>query len=66
MREHVVRVPGLAPVTIRNGEMIRTELSYKYDRASVDALASGARLRIVRWFTDTENRFALSVLEPAA
>ena len=56
-------MPTLA---LREGEAIRTELSYKYDRAAVESLAGAARLAIAKWFTDRRARFALSVLEPHA
>lgn len=62
--DQLVTVPGLAALTLRDGEMIRTELSHKYDRADVDAMAAAARLRVTRWFTDEQGRFALSLLEP--
>jgi L-histidine N-alpha-methyltransferase len=61
-----VRIPGIPLVTIPNGESIRTELSHKYDRASVDALARAACLRVSRWYTDLKERFALSLIEPMA
>lgn len=63
--DQIVHVPGLPTVVIRDGEGIRTEVSHKYDRASVDYLARAAGLSIERWFTDAENRFALSLLRPA-
>jgi len=58
-----VHVPGLEPIVFADGEAIQTELSHKYDRAAVDALAASAGLRVACWFTDTEQRFALSLLE---
>ena len=61
----LVYIPGMPPVVFRDGEAIRTEVSYKYDRAAVGALAATARLRVTRWMTDSANRFALSLLEPA-
>jgi L-histidine N-alpha-methyltransferase len=57
------RVPGLEPIAFADGEAIQTELSYKYDREAVNALAESAELRVARWFTDAEGRFALSLLE---
>jgi L-histidine N-alpha-methyltransferase len=60
----LVCVPGLPPVVFHDGEGLRTELSYKYDRAAVDALAAAAQLRVTRWMTDAAGRFALSLLEP--
>jgi L-histidine N-alpha-methyltransferase len=63
--EQVVHISGLDPIVLHDGEGIRTELSHKYDRAAVDSLAAAARLRVRDWFVDSEERFALSVLEPA-
>lgn len=60
-----VHIPCLPTITISDGEGIRTELSYKYDHAAVEALAAAARLSMSRWFTDREARFALSIFEPA-
>src|SRR5581483_1395757 len=60
----IVQVPGLAPLALHDGELIRTEVSYKYDRSAVDALAGEAGLRLTRWLTDRQQRFALSILEP--
>lgn len=61
-----VHIPRIGDVDFRHGESIRTELSYKYDRAAVDRLAESAGLAVRRWFTDGGDRFALSLLEPAA
>ena len=61
-----VRVPGLPPIAFADGEGIRTELSYKYDRATVNALANAASLSVSHWFVDAQCRFALSILEPRA
>ena len=58
-----VHDPGLPPLTFADGEGIRTELSYKYDRATVDALAGAASLSVSQWFVDAQSRFALSILE---
>lgn len=62
--DQVVHIPGMPAFTVCNGQSIRTELSHKHDRHSVDALAAVARMRVARWFTDGEQRFALSILEP--
>jgi len=62
--EQTVRVPGLPPIAFADGEGIRTELSYKYDRATVNALAKAASLSVSHWFVDAPCRFALSILEP--
>lgn len=59
-----VCVPGMGLVAFADGEVIRTELSHKYDRPAVDTLALAACLRVTEWFTDAKGQFALSVLEP--
>jgi L-histidine N-alpha-methyltransferase len=61
-----VHIPGMDTVTLGEGEPIRTEISCKYDRPAIDALAAAADLRIGLWLTDDARRFALAVIEPAA
>jgi uncharacterized SAM-dependent methyltransferase len=52
-------------VTLKRGESIHTENSYKYSEAEIDALAAAARLRVEgRWF-DVERRFSETLLAPA-
>ena len=62
--DQTVHIPGMPVFTVCDGQGIRTELSHKYDRASVDALAAAARMGVTTWFTDAGGRFALSLLEP--
>ena len=62
--QQTVTVPGLPRIVLADGESIRTELSHKYDRVAVSDLAEAADLRIASWLTDSEGRFALSLLEP--
>jgi L-histidine Nalpha-methyltransferase len=59
--DQVVRIPGIGLVSFRAGESIRTEISCKYDRASVAELFVGAGLRIERWRQDPKGLFALLV-----
>ncbi|HEX8363015.1 MAG TPA: L-histidine N(alpha)-methyltransferase [Longimicrobium sp.] len=47
-----VTVPGAGRWTIAAGESIRTEISCKHDRASVDAMFAAAGLRVERWEDD--------------
>jgi L-histidine N-alpha-methyltransferase len=63
-RPQVVRVPDLPAFTLAAGEAIRTEISCKYDRESIDALCAASGFRVDRWYTDAESRFALALLEP--
>jgi uncharacterized SAM-dependent methyltransferase len=50
---------GAAPAHIEKGESIRTEISCKYDRATIDLLFSKAGLVVERWVQDPEGFFAL-------
>jgi L-histidine N-alpha-methyltransferase len=59
--EHEVRIPDIGLVPFAQGESIRTEISCKYDRASVDELFLAAGLRIETWRPDPEALFALVV-----
>jgi L-histidine N-alpha-methyltransferase len=59
--EHEVRIPGIGLVPFAEGESIRTEISCKYDRGSVDELFLAAGLRIETWRPDPEALFALVV-----
>lgn len=56
-----VRIPGMPDVMLADGESIRTELSCKHDRASVDDLFAGAGLHVEQWQTDEEDLFAIAL-----
>jgi L-histidine N-alpha-methyltransferase len=62
--EQEVRIPGIGQVSFARGESIRTEISCKYDRQSVDELFEPARLRIETWRPDPASLFALVVGAP--
>jgi L-histidine Nalpha-methyltransferase len=51
---------GMA-VDFARGESIRTEISCKYTRESVEAMLEAAGLRLLRWETDERNWFGLSL-----
>jgi L-histidine N-alpha-methyltransferase len=55
---HEVDVSGTR-ISFRKGESIRTEISCKHDRGSIEALLERADLEIRRWSEDDEGRFAL-------
>lgn len=59
LEDHSVRIPGAEEVRLRRGESIRTEISCKYDRRSVEALFSAAGLELEEWFQDPEGLYAL-------
>lgn len=62
LTDQTVRLGALdLEVPFVRGETIRTELSHKYTRESAEELLSGAGLRIERWETDAETRFALGL-----
>ena len=48
-------------IDLAEGEEILTEISTKYDRDKVEALLHGAGLDLVGWYTDPDERFALSL-----
>ena len=51
-------------VAFAAGEMIRTEVSCKYTRGSVESILDRAGLRLEHWFTDEAESFALSLSRP--
>jgi L-histidine Nalpha-methyltransferase len=59
-------IPGVGVVPFRAGETLRTEISCKYDRQSVDELLGGAGWRMDAWLTDDAELFALVIARPAA
>jgi L-histidine N-alpha-methyltransferase len=62
--DHAVCVRDLDMIVrFEAGETIWTESSYKFTRASVDAMLAAAGLRLARW--DTDGAFALALAAPA-
>jgi L-histidine Nalpha-methyltransferase len=59
VRDQVVRFSNGETVRIGAGESIWTEISTKYDRATVDALFTDAALVVDRWIEDEEGLYAL-------
>ncbi len=62
-----VRVPA-ADLRLRfsRGDEIRTEISCKYTRASLQACTRGTGLSVAEWHTDPEDLFAVALLRPDA
>lgn len=58
-------IPGIGDLVLHAGETIRTEISCKYDRPSVEELFTAARLEMTEWREDPDRLFALSVAAPA-
>lgn len=65
LRDQVVRFPGGEEVHVAEGESIRTEISAKYDRPTIDRLFGAAGLSVDRWIEDERRLYAL-VLSGAA
>ncbi len=59
LRDQVVHFPGERSIRIVADESIRTEISCKHDRASVDDLFEAAGLKVNCWTEDPEGLFAL-------
>lgn len=59
LREQVVRFPDEDPIFIAEGEAIRSEISAKYDRRTVEHIFSGAGLVVDQWMTDPDELYAL-------
>lgn len=51
-------------INFEKGETIRTEISVKFTRQAVDQSFREAGLRLERWITDAEGRFALALGRP--
>jgi L-histidine N-alpha-methyltransferase len=65
-QDQTVRVTGLGlDVHFDRGEEMRTEISAKFRRPTVEAELAAAGLRLTRWWTDPAGDFALSLSEPA-
>ncbi|HEX5076669.1 MAG TPA: L-histidine N(alpha)-methyltransferase [Gemmatimonadaceae bacterium] len=56
-----VTIPGVGEIAFAGGESIRTEISCKYDRASLDAMLGDAGMVIERWISDAAQTYALVV-----
>jgi L-histidine N-alpha-methyltransferase len=59
----VVPRAGVA-ITLAPGDRLRTEISAKYTRASLEARLPGTGLRLEAWTTDPQGAFALARLRP--
>ena len=59
LRDQVVRFGDGSDVELRAGERIRTEISAKYDRPTVEALFDDSGLAVDRWVEDDQGLYAL-------
>ncbi|MGH7479336.1 MAG: L-histidine N(alpha)-methyltransferase, partial [Candidatus Methylomirabilales bacterium] len=61
-QSHQVSIDAIdLTVEFARGESIRTEISCKYTSAMVEAMLAEAGLRLLRWDTDKDRLFALSL-----
>lgn len=58
-RALVATIPGAAPIAFRAGESVRTEVSCKYDRASIARMFALAGLRLDAWLEAQDPGYAL-------
>lgn len=58
-RPQTVRIPQGPEIAFDEGESIRTEISRKYDRTSVDRLFESVGMEVERWQEDGDGYFAL-------
>ncbi len=64
LSDQVVSVGGVnAEVTLKAGERIHTENSYKYDLEQIDALAERGGIRALRQWFDSKCMFSLNLFE---
>jgi L-histidine N-alpha-methyltransferase len=58
---HKVVIPEIGEIQLRKGESIRTELSYKYDRATLEDILEAAGLVMESWMPADDGSFALAL-----
>lgn len=60
-RPQKVTIPAIGEIGFSDGETIRTELSYKYDRGAVDDILQASGLVLERWLPADDGSFALAL-----
>ena len=60
-RPQKVTIPEIGEIGFSDGETIRTELSYKYDRGAVDDIFQASGLVLERWLPADDGSFALAL-----
>lgn len=58
---HKVVIPEIGEIQFREGESIRTELSYKYDRATLEDILGASGLVMEKWMPAIDDSFALAL-----
>lgn len=60
-----VSIPGAGTFEFARDETVRTELSHKYDRETIEDILNSSGMVLDAWITDERNDFALVVARPA-
>jgi L-histidine N-alpha-methyltransferase len=60
-KAHKVLIPEIGEIRFREGESIRTELSYKYDRPTLEDILKAAGLVMEKWMPANDDSFALAL-----
>ena len=60
-KAHKVVIPEIGEIQFRAGESIRTELSYKYDRLTLEDILKAAGLVMEKWMPADDGSFALAL-----
>ena len=66
LRVQRVSVPGAGTFSFLEGETIRTEISRKFDRTTLERMFAEAGMRIERWETDQAGWYGLMIAAPVA
>lgn len=62
--EQAVTIPAIGVVPFEDGETIRTEISCKYDRQSIEDMLGDAGMRLEAWLTDPAGDFGMALATP--
>ena len=62
---HKVVIPEIGEIQFQQGESIRTELSYKYDRKTLEDILGAAGLVMEKWMPADDGSFALALARAA-
>jgi L-histidine Nalpha-methyltransferase len=60
-KDFSVTIPEIGAIPFAKGESIRTEVSYKYDRAALDDIFRASGLTMESWLPANDGSFALSL-----
>jgi len=60
-KTHRVVIPEIGEISFEKGESIRTELSYKYDRAMLEDILTASGLTLEKWMPADDGSFALAL-----